>query len=447
MRRLGRWLARRAWPASLVGRVAAILFLALLLAHSLTLVWLLGGRAELGRRLMLDYLGPDVAAAVATLERLPAAERPAWLARIARPNYRFHLAAPPAGAEPDRSALGPRIAATLQAALGPARPLALLTQGDAGQRRFIALRLADGAPLTLELWALPVGLSTTVWAVVAAQLALFALAAWWGVRLATRPLTRLARAADGLDPEQAALASPLDENGPTEVAGAARAFNAMQRRIAAHLAERAQILAAVSHDLQTPITRMRLRAELLDEGPLRERLQADLGQMQALVEEGIAYARSAHAALEPPCRTDLRALLDALVCDYQDLGAPLSLRAEAVAPLLTRPLTLRRLVGNLLDNALKFAGSAELSLVPTGTGIEITVADRGPGIPEDQLAAVLQPFHRLEGSRNRGSGGTGLGLAIAEQLALSLGGRLSLANRDGGGLCATLSLPAARLSA
>ncbi|RQP26703.1 sensor histidine kinase [Piscinibacter terrae] len=437
---------KAAWlPRSLSGRLALVFAAALTIAHLLTLAWWAVGRMDLGRSLMLDYLGPDVAASVAMLDRLPPQERQAWLPKIARPNYRYSLAE--VYGMPDNGPTSQRVRAALAQSLGPARVLGVSAElgHESSGARQVSLRLADGSPLTLHMLPLEAGLSRGVVALVLAQLAILAAAAWLGVRLATRPLARLADAADALDPDRPGASLAL--SGPAEVERAAQAFNAMQQRIAQHLAERAQILAAVSHDLQTPITRLRLRADLLDDGPLREKLHADLAQMQALVEEGIAYARSGHALLERPCRVDLHALLDSVVGDHADAGEPVSFEGEAVPPWTTRPQTLRRLIVNLIDNALKFAGSAEVVLSRDDTDVHITVRDRGPGIPPDQLQAVLQPFHRVEGSRNRDTGGTGLGLAIAQQLAQALDAQLSLRNREGGGLEVQLRLPMPALTA
>jgi signal transduction histidine kinase len=434
-----RWL-----PRTLSGRVAMVFAAALTVAHLLTLAWWAVGRMDLGRSLMLDYLGPDVAASVAMLDRLPPPERGAWLPKIARPNYRYSLSE--VYGMPDDGATAQRIHASLSQSLGPARVLGVSTPPgqEASGARWVSLRLADGAPLTLHLLPLDVGLSRGVVALALVQFAVLAAAAWLGVRLATRPLARLAEAADALDANRPGAGLVLD--GPAEVARAAQAFNAMQQRIVQHLAERAQILAAVSHDLQTPITRLRLRADLLDDEALRDKLHADLAQMQALVEEGIAYARSGHALLERPCRLDLHALLDSVVGDYTDAGDPVSFTGESLPPWTTRPQTLRRLVVNLIDNALKFAGSAQVVLSRHGSEAVIAVRDRGPGIPADQLQAVFQPFHRVEGSRNRDTGGTGLGLAIAQQLAQALDARLSLCNREGGGLEVELRLVAPQLN-
>jgi signal transduction histidine kinase len=275
--------------------------------------------------------------------------------------------------------------------------------------------------------------------VLALQLAVLAACCWLAVRLATRPLERLAQAADTLGPDL--KAERLPENGPDEVARAARAFNAMQDRVATYMTERMQILAAISHDLQTPITRMRLRVDVMDNSAEGARLQQDLQEMETLVKEGVTYARTLHGATEVPCRIDPDALFDSLVCDYVDAGQDVSLNGRISTALVTRPQALRRIVGNLVDNALKFGGAAEIGLAAAGNGqVTVSVLDRGPGIPAESLEAVFEPFYRLEGSRNRHTGGTGLGLAIARQLALAMDATLTLHNRPGGGLEARLVL-------
>jgi signal transduction histidine kinase len=165
--------------------------------------------------------------------------------------------------------------------------------------------------------------------------------------------------------------------------------------------------------------------------------------MEEMVREGVTYARAAHGGSEQPRSLDLDAFLDSLVMDYQDLGKQVSLAGAQSTPVTTRPLALRRVLGNLVDNALKFGGSAEVQVAPAGQGaVEIRVLDRGPGIPQELLETVFQPFYRVEASRSRETGGTGLGLAIARQLAQALGATLTLQNREGGGLEAHLTLPA-----
>jgi signal transduction histidine kinase len=263
---------------------------------------------------------------------------------------------------------------------------------------------------------------------------------WLAARQATRPLSELADATEEFGGNQPF--APIAEAGPYEVARAAAAFNRMGRRIEEHLNERVRILAAISHDLQTPITRLRLRAELLDDGAGRDKWLADLASMETLVAEGLAYARSKDRVSEQARLVDLHALLDNVICDYADEGKAVTLAGDETLRIVTRPNALRRVLINLVDNALKFGGSAEVTLQRVAGGVCLEVSDRGPGIPPDMLEAVFDPFFRVERSRNRDSGGTGLGLSIARELSASLPGTLTLANRVGGGLVASLLLPA-----
>ncbi|MEP6719825.1 MAG: ATP-binding protein [Variovorax sp.] len=423
-------------PRSLFGRVALVVFAGLALAHGLTFLALLRERSELSQSMMLAYLGRDVSSAVAILDRVPPAERAAWLPRLARQNYSYTLdAAPPAVPTAEPPAQG--LARIVAAELGAARVGAIVR--GTGSDLLLPLRLEDGAPLILRLRPPAAMISTEAVVLLLVQLLFLAVATWWGVRLAVRPLQHLADAADALKPGGNGAA--LAEAGPREVAQAARAFNAMQQRIDAHLAERQRLLAAISHDLQTPITRMRLRVEQVLDADQRGKLLSDLDGMQLLVEEGLAYARTSQAVREPLRAVDLNALLDGLVCDAMDAGHQAELLGRHEAPLTTRVQALRRALTNLLDNALKFGGAAQVVVEVTAHEVHISVRDRGPGIPEAELAPVLQPFYRVESSRNRETGGTGLGLAIAQELALALNGRLSLTNRAGGGLEARLSLP------
>ena len=429
-------LRDRLWPRTLTGRVAAVLVVALTLTHVVAIAWLLGGRAMLARDLMFDYLGPDVASSVAMLERLPADERAVWLPRLARSNYRYSLGGDDARTLDD-SWPAQQIARKLQQALGAERGLTVRHGREPGQRT-VQLRLADGSRLTIELWPLQTGLSGLLYVALLLQLIVVLGAACYALRHTTHSLGRLVEAAEAVDPERPG--APLLTQGPIEIARVTAAFNAMQCRVAHHHAERARLLAAIAHDLQTPITRMQLRTELAGDAPFREKTQRDLVEMQALVEQGIAYARSAHAVAEEACRLDLNALLDGLVCDHVDAGHDVRFADSSRVTLVSRPQALRRLIGNLISNAVKFSGSAELCLRQSPMGLEIVVSDNGPGIPEDQLAAVKAPFHRVESSRNRDSGGAGLGLAIADELARALGGSLTLVNRQGGGLDAILRL-------
>ncbi len=427
-------------PRTLRWRLFLILFAGLGLAHALSFGVLFLERYLSARAVMLTNLESDVGTSIALLDRLPAAERPQWLARLARPTYRYEIG-PGLPGVPELSPRAAEIADTINTAAG--RQFPVTVERIPGPRLHLQahVTLSDGSIVTIDLLPQVMPLADWLPYVLAVQLLLLVLCTWVAVRLAIRPLLRFAGAAERLDP--ASTATRLDEGGPTEVAYAATAFNAMRDRIAHYLAERVQILAAISHDLQTPITRMKLRAEMGEDGPDRDKLVNDLAEIELMVREGVAYARSAHGDAEEPVRIDVGSFVESLVFDYQDIGKPVQWIGGATAVATTRPHALRRILTNLIDNALKFAGPVEVEIMATAGRIRIGVLDRGPGIPDDQLEAVLQPFYRLEQSRSRDTGGTGLGLAITHQLARAIGGALTLKNRDGGGLAAEVMLGAA----
>ncbi|MEE1922627.1 HAMP domain-containing sensor histidine kinase [Pseudomonas sp. 148P] len=424
------------WPRSLASRLSLIFFASLVLAHGLTFAMQTLERYSSAKTLMLSNFEQDIDTSVAILERLPAAERPAWLQRLQRPNYSYRLDQGEAGRAMDDEPVSVK---SIKATLGARYDLSFRDIPDIRPHYQAHLRFADGQPLTLDVRPSIMPLSPWLPLVLLGQLALLLVCTWLAVRIALRPLTHLATAVDNLDLNRPA--QPLAEHGPTEVARAAVAFNAMQERIAAYVKERVQLLAAISHDLQTPITRMKLRVEFMDDGADKDKLWGDLDEIQHLVKEGVAYARSTEPSTEAASRLQLTAFLESLVFDYRDIGKPVTLEeAPGNLLLVCRPQALRRLLTNLVDNALKFAGEASLRVETVGGRLSIQVLDRGPGIPEEALGEVLKPFFRLENSRNRDTGGTGLGLAIAAQLAASLGGELKLSNREGGGLCAEVSL-------
>ncbi|BDU16764.1 sensor histidine kinase [Lysobacter auxotrophicus] len=436
---------RRWWwrPRTMASRLYALLAGGLLLAHGLSFGLLFYERYEAASSMLMTNLEQDVVVAVNLLDRLPPEERAEWLPMLQRRTFRYALGdevfAADGAPAPLSGATSREMAGTIESALGP-RYSTRARQVSRDPERFqVEVRLHDGSPVVIDVQPSVMPLAKWLPYVLVLQLAVLLLCAWAAVRLATRPLARLAQAAENVRPD--GDGERLPATGPTEVAQAVGAFNAMQDRIARYMKERLQILASISHDLQTPITRMKLRAESMDEVPERAKMLDDLDQMQHLVREGIAYARSAHGSTEAPVRVDLDAFLDSLVCDYVDTGRPVSLAGRIGAPVVTRPHALRRMVANLIDNALKYAGTADVELNDDCGAVVIRVGDRGPGIPEAELARVMEPFYRLEASRNRDTGGTGLGLAIAQQLADSIGATLTLRNRDGGGLVAEVRLP------
>lgn len=434
-----RWL-----PRTMAARLSLILFGGLLAAHALSFGLLFYERYEAASSMLMTNIEHDVGVAVNMLDRLPPGERASALPILHRRTITYVLGPGETAGPSPKSALARGMTERIARALGPERPITANVLSDDPEQFQIHVALSDGTPLTIDVQPSLMPVAKWLPYVLAAQLLLLLACTWAAVRLATRPLERLASAARTLSPS--GEGERLSSQGPTEVNEAVAAFNAMQDRIADYTRERLQILASISHDLQTPITRLRLRAETMNDSPERERIMEDLIHMQHLVREGIAYARSAHGAAEPMVRVEMDAFLESLVADYQDVGKRVDLAGRAGTHVVTRLQALRRVVGNLIDNALAYAGAAEVEVAKVGNDrVRIVIADRGPGIPAEELDKVMQPFYRLENSRNRDTGGTGLGLAIAQQLTASIGATLTLRNRDGGGLEAIVELPVGAL--
>ncbi|SEO39101.1 Signal transduction histidine kinase [Luteibacter sp. UNC138MFCol5.1] len=265
---------------------------------------------------------------------------------------------------------------------------------------------------------------------------------WHAIGVAVRPLNETAELLERFDP--AYVLPPPPASASADMARTTHALRAIHLRVRDHVAERLAFLSAIAHDLQTPIARMRLRVEAMEEVPGRPYVIDDLHRMERLVRDGVRYARCAEAPSESPVKLCLIAFVDSLACDYRDAGKPVAFAAVPSLVIHTCPNDLRRILANLVDNAVKHGGHAELSIHRTESGaVGIDVSDRGPGIPEHELDAVLRPLYRVRRGTDPDTEGSGLGLAIAHRLALNLGGRLRLANRDAGGLCVTLLLPCA----
>jgi len=258
------------------------------------------------------------------------------------------------------------------------------------------------------------------------------------VRWATQPLKALADAADALG--RNLDRPPMPEKGPVEVVRAAHAFNTMQERLTRYVRERAATLAAMSHDLKTPVNRLRLRAELLDDGEVKSKISQDLAEVEAMVLSTLEFMRGGEST-EKPQPVDVMALVESLAADAQVTGGTVTVKGAASRPYTGRPQALKRCIGNLLDNALKYAGTVSMLVEDDQHRLMIRLQDNGPGIPEKDMEHVFEPFFRIEGSRSRDTGGTGLGLSIARNIAQLHGGSVSLRNREGGGLEAELNLP------
>ncbi|MFC4309663.1 ATP-binding protein [Steroidobacter flavus] len=299
-----------------------------------------------------------------------------------------------------------------------------LPDGDKAVFRTIAPRLGPRLPrqIFFELGFLALALGIVLYAV---------------ARTITRPLGDLARAADAVG--RGATGTPLKESGAREIRRATRAFNAMQERLRRYLDSRTQVLAAMSHDLRTPLTRLRLRVESIDDDQLRQRLVEDLDEMSNMIRGALGVFRGLNDD-EAAVPVDINALALDVQRQHVELGGDVTVVGTARAPYVGKPLALKRCLGNLVQNAIRHGVRATIE-IDDGPKLVLRVQDEGPGIPEDMLEKVFEPFFRLEQSRNRDTGGTGLGLSIARDIAQAHGGSLSLHNRQEGGLEARLALP------
>jgi signal transduction histidine kinase len=262
------------------------------------------------------------------------------------------------------------------------------------------------------------------------------LVAIWVVRRVTAPLTALSKAALRLGEDL--NAPPMPEVGTIETRQAAHAFNAMQARLRGMIEDRTKMLAAISHDFRTPLTLLRLRVENVDDQVEREKMLSTIADLDSMVAATLEFA-SGGAQQAPRRPTDLTALIESMTDDLADGGLPVSM--EMGPPIIYEcdPATLKRALTNLVDNAVKYGGDATIAIHETPGGIEITIDDTGPGIPEGELTHVFEPLYRIENSRSRETGGVGLGLAIALSIIRAHGGQIILSNRPEGGLRALVA--------
>ncbi len=261
--------------------------------------------------------------------------------------------------------------------------------------------------------------------------------ALFAVRQIMRPLNRLAEAAERLG--RNIYSPPLDADGPTEVRRSAKAFNLMQQRLIDTVTEKTRFLAAISHDLRSPITRMRLRTEQIDKPMLREKFRRDLEDMETLISSTVDFMRGVEVH-ENRHLININAMLQSLQVDAQETGAEVSLSGEA-APIDGYAVSLKRCLQNVLENAIRYGKSAHIEVMDAPTHLRIAIRDRGPGIPEDLLGQVFEPFYRVETSRNAATGGSGLGLSIAKTIVEAHDGQIHLRNMASGGLEVLIDLP------
>ena len=260
----------------------------------------------------------------------------------------------------------------------------------------------------------------------------------WIVRRISKPLRSLAGAARDFRPGDGA--DPLAERGPSDVRAVIAAYNTLSLRVNAMLGEKDRMLGAIGHDLRTPLAALRVRIESVEDDDDRNRMADTIDEMNRTLDDILSLARLGRPS-EPPVDVDLSALIDAVVDDFRELDHQVEFEEAPRLKMHLRPSLMRRAVRNLIENAVKYGGGAQVRLLSGQQTVAIEVADRGPGIPPDKLAAVFDPFTRLETSRNRDTGGIGLGLALARAIVNDAGGDITLANREGGGLTATITLP------
>jgi len=478
----------RALPRSLFARMVLILLGGLVAAQLLSFAIHWQERGEFIMRATGMHSAQRIADIVRLLDSIAPTDRARIVSVLNSPPLRISLGGPPlvlAAGDTGKADQAAQYSAVLQRALGENYPL-VVTVTDArpwggpgpgysmgpgmmggpgkwgpdagrpgqfgrgafgpGMHRYAGIsfvvqaRLKDGTlvtfdsrqPLETVNWPYRLLLSLLVLLAVVFAVTLVA------VRWVTRPLKTLAEAAQNLGDD--INRPPLEEQGPIEVSGAARAFNTMQQKLVKFIAERTRIFAAMSHDLKTPITRLRLRAELLDDPELRTKFEKDLQEMEVMVSAALDFMRGLDSQ-ESQQPLDVMALLESLQADAREVGGQVEIEGAARAPYRGHPQTLKRCLGNLIDNAVKYGNSATIVVADAAEQLRICVRDEGPGIPEGELERVFEPFHRLERSRNRSTGGTGLGLTIARNIAQAHRGELVLHNRPAGGLEAVLTLP------
>jgi signal transduction histidine kinase len=470
------------WPQSLFGRLLAASVGAVLLAQAAGLLLIAQERERFVLQGSVREWTRRIAETTLMLQPMSAAERATAISELGAPRGGPHNLKSggahhtPAGGGPHTGRSAERgfvrlpllsdfeqtLKEQLRAALGPAYDIEVeptpeaappaipvpvpfyeaheLAAHQGSARRYdVTVRFADGDAVIYRVTRLAGGapLPRNLFVNLTLLLLLLVIVLFVAARNITRPLSDLARAADrvgrDLRPAQ------LHERGARELRDAARAFNTMHDRLRRYLDSRTRVLAAMSHDLKTPLTRLRLQVEALDNPPMQARIGRELDEMESMVREALSLFRGLDDG-EPAAPIDIDALLTQLRGEFTDMGAVVTLTGHALQPYVGKPQALKRCLTNLLANAVNFGTRADI-LVEDGAELVIRVRDSGPGIPEAELERVFEPFYRLESSRNRDSGGSGLGLSIARDIAQSHGGSLTVANLPAGGLEALLRLP------
>ena len=462
----------RFFPKSLFGQTLLVLFVGLIVSHAVG-SWIYSTDREQAVRAVGGFAA---AQRITNLTRLvqetPQAQRNRIIAALSDPTFRVSLSVEPPAIRPtnsdvpvtqaireflvDQLSLGPtqqpRVSASLpdsstydnwppMMARGPMmhgfgtfgvfggfRDLQVAVPLPDGQWLSFVTALPESGPSYSHQFLLSMGIMAII--ILAVSI--------WVVRRVTAPLASLSAAAERLGNDL--NAPPVPETGTIETRRASHAFNTMQARLRSLVENRTRMLAAISHDLRTPLTLLRLRAENVENATEQEKMLATIAEMDAMIATTLAFARD-EAATETRRPTDLAALVQSIVDDMADTGLPV--RMEPAGPVVCdcRPAALKRALRNLIDNAIKYGKKAEVAIKSTPKSIEITIDDEGPGIPEQELVRVFEPFYRVEKSRSAETGGVGMGLAIALSAVQAHGGELNLSNRPVGGLRVSVVLP------
>lgn len=397
-----------------------------------------------------EMLAGKVATAVSLIEAAPQADRLRIVTAMRRPDLQIYLRDEPVAGLPDTRTLLRRLT---EIELG-GRPVRVnfaprdLTVPDDGSAASGRPTLLIQTPLSDGRWALVAtpdyvlgGHSRLRLLFVVIPFAmLIGLLSTLAARRFAAPITQFVRGAERLGVDT--TAPPLVESGPDELRAATRAFNRMQERLRRFVEDRTQMLAAMSHDLRTPLNRLRLRAELIEDEEQQRKMFADLEAMSIMIESTLAFVRDDRAR-EPRKLVDLGVLVEDVCEDASDAGGSVSYSGPKGVNIRCRPMAVARAVANLVDNAIKYGGGARVCLLREAEHVVIAVEDDGPGIPPGERERVFTPFYRLEPSRNPATGGVGLGLSVARTVAREHGGDVRLANRAEGGLCARMELPVA----
>ncbi len=438
------------------GRVFAILLLGVVSSTALTWWLAFGERQKTITQYRESHSMERAEQLILALDALPAANREAFLETA--PRLGLQMTKLPAEVSdgvqhtPFAEALSERLSKKFKVQFLPANrenclaPLSPEGRGARGPCEALGISLHDGTTVRLTVLQprSPVPpLSRDFFISLALFLCSIGVLAFLISRMTMHPLKQLAQAAKDLGND---INHPaLEEKGASEIVQATHAFNSMQSRIRHHIQQRTHMLAAITHDLQTPLTRLRLRLEKVGDTELRDKLVDDLSAMQAMVKEGLDLARSMDSN-EPLKPLDLDSLIDSVCADAVDAGQQVSFDGKPGITVMARPVALRRCLINLIDNAVKYGQYAKVSTQAVNEAgkklVQISVRDGGQGIPPDQLGKVFEPFYRVETSRSRDTGGTGLGLTIAQNIAQQHGGSLQLVNMAGGGLEVRLTLVA-----